>query len=99
MARNCCYDWLVEVQIVEELPDKLCGVVAVHERHVTIHENQIVLAESVAILVNVPFDGFESLLAVESVITDIERRHVQAISHNYLDCFNVEDLIINYKNS
>ena len=49
--------------------------------------------------INVFLDGFERLLAIVSVITEINGGHLKTVPHNYLYCLDIEHLIIYNQNS
>ena len=54
--------------IVVELPDLLGGLVAVHEGHVAVHEDDLVAVGFVVALLEVILDHLQSLLSVQSVV-------------------------------
>jgi hypothetical protein len=94
LAGDSSDDWLMNVFCVQELSDLLSCFISVHERHVAIHHDKIVLAFT-EILSNVLFHFFDCLLAIEAVIANRISIDSKPILENDQDCFNIELLIIN----
>jgi hypothetical protein len=72
--------------------------IAVHERHVAIHQDEIVLAFS-EVLRDVFFNLLDCLLAVEAVVTNRFHIDPKTILKNDDDRFDVELLIIDDQNT
>jgi hypothetical protein len=95
MSRNSRYDRLFKVDRVHVFSYLLGGVISIHEWHVTIHENKVVLAVKTSIHQDVLFNSVYCLLAVVGVVASVYVLKVAAIFDYYLDCFNIILLVVN----
>ena len=64
MAGDGYNHWLEETFGVDEVSDPLGRFVTIHYRHLTIHQDQRVVAAVVAVQINVAFYFLESLLTI-----------------------------------
>lgn len=99
MAGHCRYDWLLDIVQEQELSYALRALVAVFNRHVAVHENQIIVAKFHFVFFDILNNQFKCLLAIEGSI----RKHLDILEANWKlqDCFKshyVIWLVINDQN-
>ena len=70
MARDGRDNWLGQVLLVEILSNFVCGFIPVHEGHVAVHENEVVVAVLPSVTLHIVYHLLESLLAVECLVAD-----------------------------
>ena len=63
MSSNCDNYWLIDLVVKEKLPYSICRFVAIHERHIAVHQYELEAASS--IFLKVFLDYFYSLETVE----------------------------------
>ena len=89
---------MVKVLLVEVVTNGGGGFVAVHERHITIDEDQVVIAELVLVLFYVFLDCLQSLATVVSVVTNVTNWQFEAVKHHNFDSLDIELLVVNKQN-
>ena len=58
VARNAGNDGLIQLLLVYVLSYSICSFVPIHDGHITVHENQFVLAKQILILLYICPHGF-----------------------------------------
>ena len=67
MTSYCRDDRLLDVNLIQELSDTTCCIITVFHWHVTVHEDQVVVANLHFVLFHVFNHHVESLLAIEGL--------------------------------
>ena len=90
---------LFKLRVVKKLTNQICRLISVHDGHVAVHKDEIVVTLYASICGHVIFDGLKSLIAVKCTITNFGNCQFTCITENDLEGINIELFIIHYNDS
>ena len=101
MTRDCTYDWLLQLSVVYQLSYLLCSFVSVHQWHITIHHNQVIVALLkpfyIMVIFNISSNYIQCFLPIVSTFTYTFRINLNTVLKYERKSFYVEYLIVNYE--
>ena len=75
------------------------GLAPIHNRHITVHQNQLVVTPQPFVLQNVAFNYFQSLFSVPGYIANLLNVDFAMMLENYFEGIDVELFVIDQKDS
>ena len=98
MPSHCCDYWLLDIVVIQKLPNLIGALVPIHKRHIAVHEDKNIRCKLILIGSRVLNDHFKSFLAVVGPITNILAVvDLDDVLQNDHNCIDIEGLVVNNK--